>query len=59
MADIGGHLQSLLFARRVVSSCNTLVKQGYITKKDGSELQVEIEETVLTKAGLGDPSKID
>jgi len=56
MADIGGHLQAVLFARRVVSSCNTLVKQGYITKKDGSELQVEIEETVLTKAGLGDPS---
>ena len=56
MSDIGGHLQAVLFARRVVSSCNTLVKQGYITKKDGSELQVEIEETVLTKAGLGDPS---
>ena len=56
MSDIGGDLQTVLFARRVVSSCNTLVKQGYITKKDGSELQVEIEETVLTKAGLGDPS---
>ncbi len=57
MSDIGGDLQTVLFARRVVSSCNTLVKQGYLTKKDGSELQVEIEETVLTKAGLGDPSK--
>ena len=56
MSDIGGDLQTVLFARRVVSSCNTLVKQGYLTKKDGSELQVEIEETVLTKAGLGDPS---
>ena len=57
MSDIGGHLQSVLFARRVISSCNSLVRQGYITKKDGSELQVEIEETVLNKAGLGDPSK--
>jgi len=56
MADIGGDLQSVLFARRVVSSCNTLVKHGVIRKKDGSKLQVEIEETVLTKAGLGDPS---
>ena len=56
MSDIGGDLQSILFARRVVSSCNTLIKHGVIRKKDGSRLQVEIEETVLTKAGLGDPS---
>ena len=57
MSDIGGDLQSVLFARRVVSSCNTLVRQGYITKKNGKPLQVDIEETILTKAGLGDPSK--
>lgn len=57
MSDIGGDLQSVLFARRVVSSCNTLVRQGYITKKNGKHLQVDIEETILTKAGLGDPSK--
>ena len=57
MSDIGGDLQSVLFARRVVSSCNTLVRQGYITKKNGKLLQVDIEETILTKAGLGDPSK--
>ena len=56
MSDIGGDLQSILFARRVVSSCNTLIKHGVIRKKDGSRLQVEIEETILTKAGLGDPS---
>tara|TARA_Y100001963_G_scaffold151222_1_gene233668 strand:- start:131 stop:1123 length:993 start_codon:yes stop_codon:yes gene_type:complete len=57
MSDIGGDLQSILFARRVVSSCNTLVNQGYITKKNGKPLQVDIEETIMTKAGLGDPSK--
>lgn len=57
MSDIGGDLQTVLFARRVVGSCNTLTKHGIIKKKDGSRLQVEIEETVLTKAGLGDPSK--
>tara|TARA_B100000902_G_C27273119_1_gene897378 strand:- start:129 stop:1121 length:993 start_codon:yes stop_codon:yes gene_type:complete len=57
MSDIGGDLQSVLFARRVVSSCNTLVRQGYITKKNGKPLQVDIEETIMTKAGLGDPSK--
>ncbi len=56
MSDIGGDLQTVLFARRVVSSCNTLIKHGVIRKKDGTKLQVEIEETVLTKAGLGDPS---
>lgn len=59
MSDIGGDLQTVLFARRVVSSCNTLTKHGVIRKKDGSRLQVEIEETVLNKAGLGDPSKKD
>ena len=59
MSDIGGDLQSVLFARRIVSACNVLVQQGYIRKKNGDELQVEIEETVLSKAGLGDPSKID
>lgn len=57
MSDIGGDLQSILFARRVVSSCNTLVNQGYITKKMVNLLQVDIEETIMTKAGLGDPSK--
>ena len=56
MSDIGGDLQTVLFARRVISSCNTLIKHGVIRKKDGTKLQVEIEETVLTKAGLGDPS---
>jgi len=56
MSDIGGDLQSVLFARRVISSCNTLTKHGVIKKKDGTKLQVQIEETVLTKAGLGDPS---
>ena len=59
MSDIGGDLQTVLFARRGVSSCNTLTKHGVIRKKDGSRLQVEIEETVLNKAGLGDPSKKD
>jgi len=57
MSDIGGDLQSVLFARRVVSSCNTLVSQGYITKKNGKPLQVDIEETSMSNAGLGDPSK--
>ena len=57
MSDIGGDLQSVLFARRVVSSCNTLLRQGFITKKNGKPLQVDIEETIMTKAGLGDPSK--
>ena len=56
MSDIGGDLQSVLFARRVVSSCNTLLRQGFITKKNGKPLQVDIEETIMTKAGLGDPS---
>jgi len=57
MSEIGGDLQSVLFARRVVSSCNTLVSQGYITKKNGKPLQVDIEETSMSNAGLGDPSK--
>ena len=56
MSNIGGDLQTVLFARRVVSSCNTLIEQGYITKKDGSELQVQIGEDTMNKAGLSDPS---
>ena len=57
MADIGGDSQSILFARRVVDRCNTLVGHKIITKKNGDPLQVNIEEDILSKAGLGDPSK--
>jgi len=56
MSDIGGDLQSVLFARRVVNSCNTLITHRIITKRNGKPLQVDIEETIMTKAGLGDPS---
>ena len=56
MTDIGGDLQSVLIARRVVSRCNTLIEQGYITKKNGESLQVTIGEDIMKKAGLGDPS---
>ena len=56
MSDIGGDAQTVLFARKVVASCNTLTTQGYITKKNGDPLEVDIEEDVMTKAGLGDPS---
>jgi len=56
MSDIGGDSQSILFARRVVASCNTLVMHKIITKKNGGLLQVNIEEDIMVKAGLGDPS---
>ena len=56
MSDIGGDSQSILFARRVVASCNTLVGHKIITKKNGDPLQVNIEEDIMVKAGLGDPS---
>ena len=56
MSDIGGDLQSTLFARRIVNSCNALIQQGYIRKRNGDLLLVQIEETVLSRAGLGDPT---
>ena len=56
MSDIGGDLQSTLFARRIVNRCNSLIEQGYIRKRNGDLLQVQIEETVLSKAGLADPT---
>ena len=56
MSDIGGDSQSILFARRVVASCNTLVMHKIIRKKNGGLLQVNIEEDIMVKAGLGDPS---
>ena len=56
LSDIGGDSQSILFARRVVASCNTLVGHKIITKKNGDPLQVNIEEDIMVKAGLGDPS---
>ena len=33
------------------------MEQKYITKKNGDEIKEDIGETVLTEAGLGDPSK--
>ena len=56
MSNIGGDLQTVLFARRVVGSCNTLIEHQVIKKQNGDPLQVQIGEDVMDKAGLSDPS---
>jgi hypothetical protein len=53
-----GVSQPTLIARKIILSCNALVQQGYITKKNGESLQVRIGEELLDRAGLSDPSKI-
>jgi len=54
-----GVVQSILIARKIVESCNILITNKVITKRNGDYLQVEIGEDAMSNAGLGDPSKVD
>ena len=55
--NTAGVIQSTLIARKIVTSCNILIKNKVITKRNGDLLQVDIGEDALSNAGLGDPSK--
>jgi hypothetical protein len=56
IAGTSGGSQSILIARRIVDAVNTSTNLGYIIKRDGEEFVNAIEETSMSKAGLGDPS---
>ena len=53
-----GVSQAVLIARRIITRCNSLVEQEFITKKNGEPLQVSIGEQLMEHAGLKDPAKI-
>tara|TARA_Y100000816_G_C26038936_1_gene544088 strand:+ start:166 stop:1224 length:1059 start_codon:yes stop_codon:yes gene_type:complete len=55
--NTAGNKEAVLIARKIISQCNICMEQKYITKKNGDEIKEDIGETVLTEAGLGDPSK--
>ena len=57
MEGTAGVSQSVLIARRIVDKCNALIENGVIKKRNGETLKQIIGEELLTKAGLGDPSK--
>tara|TARA_Y100001951_G_C11254207_1_gene248365 strand:- start:71 stop:1099 length:1029 start_codon:yes stop_codon:yes gene_type:complete len=56
--NTAGVVQAILIARKIVESCNVLIKNKVITKRNGDLLQVEIGEDAKSNAGLGDPSKL-
>lgn len=57
MEGTAGVSQSVLIARRIVDKCNALIENGVIKKRNGETLKQVIGEELLSKAGLGDPSK--
>lgn len=59
MEGTAGVSQAVLIARRIVATCNALIENGVIKKRNGDTLKQIIGEELLTKAGLGDPSKVN
>jgi len=56
--NTAGVSQPVLIARKIIDSCNALIDQDFITKKNGECFVNGIGEEVMLKAGLGDPSKM-
>lgn len=57
MEGTAGISQAVLIARRIIDKCNALIENGVIKKRNGETLKQVIGEELLSKAGLGDPSK--
>jgi len=57
MQGTAGVKQATLIGRSIVRSCNTLIENGVIKKRNGDILKQIIGEELLAKAGLEDPSK--
>jgi len=57
MEGTAGISQATLIARRIVDKCNSLIENDVIKKRNGETLKQIIGEELLTRAGLGDPSK--
>lgn len=57
--NTGGTVQSILIARKIVSTCNILIRHRSLKKKNGENLLVEIGDDAMKNAGLDDPTKID
>lgn len=57
--NTAGVVQPILIARKIVTSCNNLIKNKVITKRDGTFFLIDgIGDDVMSNAGLGDPSKM-
>ena len=57
--NTAGVVQSILIARKIVDSCNVLIRNKAITKRDGTFFSIDgIGDDVMKNAGLENPSKI-